>query len=237
MPSTVQRNTAKTGLVLLESQVSVSDDGLVTLSTRFLAPSTGFSAATFANDAPWPLPQLPSGLPALQGGPHLNTYAVQKQNGLTFIDATYVSAVNPPRAATSTATEKLTFSGFAETSTSTALGTASASGSLSFDYYTRSMTRSYTVIAPNTYRAPVSGQIGARFNERREGNAALVTTSTQEFVTESVETIGRVSRISRTARRIIVQGQTPAITISPFLGATINGTPIFNPWRDGGIIR
>jgi hypothetical protein len=230
MASTVQRNSAKTGLVLLESRISVADDGLVTIDARFLAPAAGLAPATFGNDAPWPFPQLPSGLPNLQGGPYLNTYSVQKENGLTFIDAKFVSAVNPVRIATTTDTEKLNFSGYAETSTSGPLGTASASGSLSFDYYTRSMTRSYTLVAPNAFSAPVSGSIGARFNIRREGNPNLVTTEQQQFVTESIENIGVVSRISRTARRIFVQGKTPSIQLSPFLGATINGAPLFNPW-------
>jgi hypothetical protein len=237
MPSTVQRNSTKTGLVLLESRVSVGDDGLVTLEARFLAPVAGFSPALFSNDSPWPLVQapLPLGLPSLQGGPYLNTYSVQKENGLTFIDAKFVSATNPVRVATSTATEKLNFSGFAESSTSGVLGTASATGALSFDYYTRSMTKTYTVIAPNTFAAPVQGEIGARFNVRREGLSSLVTTSEQEFVTESIEVLGLVSRVSRTARRIIVQGETPQIKLSPWLGATLNGTQLFNPWRTGNI--
>jgi hypothetical protein len=229
MPSIVRRSSSKSGLVLLESRVAVADDGLVTIEARFLAPATGLLPATFRNDAPWPVRDLPLGLPALQGGPYLNTFSVQKQNGLTFIDATFVSAVNPVRVATSTATEKLSFSGFAESSTSEPLGSASATGSLSFDYYTRSMTKSYALIAPNTFSAPVKGEIGVRFNERREGLSSLVAAQPQELITESIDQLGFVLRVTRTARIIMIQGETPQIQISPFFGATINGAPIFNP--------
>jgi len=230
MPSIVQRSESKSGLVLLESRVAVADDGLVTIEARFLAPIAGVPLGSFEQDALWPAEVFPAGVPKLQGGPYLRTYSAQRQNGLTFIEATYLSAVNPVRVATSIATERLSFSGFAETSTAGPLGSASASGSLSFDYYTRSMTKSYTLIAPQTVSIELSGQIGARFNERSEGQSSLVTTNEEEFVTESIEVLGAVSRVTRTARRIIVQGETPQIELDAFRGATINGTQLFNPW-------
>jgi hypothetical protein len=230
MPSIVQRSESKSGLVLLESRVAVADDGLVTIEARFLAPISGVPLGSFEQDALWPAQVFPAGVPKLQGGPYLRTYSAQKQNGLTFIEATYLSAVNPVRIATSTATERLSFSGFAETSTAGPLGSASASGSLSFDYYTTSVTQSYTLIAPNIFSAPVNGQIGVRFNIRTEGQSSLVTTNEEEFVTQSVEVLGAVSRVTRTVRRIIVQGETPQIQLDPFRGATINGTQLFNPW-------
>ena len=126
------------------------------------------------------------------------------------------------RQAWSESTEKLTFSGFAES--------GALSGSLSFDYYTRVQTITYTVIAPNVFNLQPTGEVGRRFNIRQEGASNLVTTQEVQTISSSRETIGPVSRISVTARRIIEQGNLPAIGFSAFNGVTVNGVPLSNPW-------
>lgn len=223
MPSTVIRSASKTGLVLLESRVSVANDGLVTIDASFLAPAAGLNSSDFQLDAAWPSAfALPPGTPSLQGGPYLLSRNASKQNGLTTIQAQYVSATNPVRQAWSESTEKLTFSGFAES--------GALSGSLSFDYYTRVQTITYTVIAPNVFNLQPTGEVGRRFNIRQEGASNLVTTQEVQTISSSRETIGPVSRISVTARRIIEQGNLPAIGFSAFNGVTVNGVPLSNPW-------
>lgn len=231
MPSIVIRSASKTGLVLLESRVSVANDGLVTIDASFLAPAAGLNSSDFQLDAAWPsVFSLPPGTPSLQGGPYLLTKNASKQNGLTTIQAQYVSATNPVRVAKSVSTEKLTFAGFAEQSATSSLGTASASGSLSFDYYTEVETFTYALVGGATYSQKPKGKIGRRFNIRREGNSRLVTTKEVETIVSSSETLGQVSRFSITARRVIEQDNVPAIEFSPFTGATINGVPLHNPW-------
>jgi hypothetical protein len=232
MPSTIIRSASKSGLVLLESRVAVAADGLVTISASFLAPAAGLLSTDFALDTSWPSQfSLPPSTPALQGGPYLLSKSVSKQNGLTVIDAEFISAANPVRRAVSESTEKLTFSGYKESETSAGV----ISGSLSFDYYTTAQTFTYTVIAPNSSKVEPKGKIGYRFNTRAEGVSSLVTTQEVEILSHSRETLGKVDRISITSRRIYEQGNAPKISFSPFGGLTISGVPINNPWKVSNI--
>ena len=203
MPSTVIRSASKTGLVLLESRVSVANDGLVTIDASFLAPAAGLNSSDFQLDAAWPRAfALPPGTPSLQGGPYLLSRNASKQNGLTTIEAQYVSATNPPRLAFSESVEKLTFSGFAERRSG---GGESVTGSVSFDYYTRSQTVTYTVIAPNAFNVQPSGEIKEIFNVRIQGSSAMVAYKQISILTQSRETLGPVNRVSVTARRVFEQ--------------------------------
>lgn len=224
MPSTIVRSASKTGLVLLESNVSVGTDGLVTIDTRFLAPVAGVGSQ-FDLDAAWPGAfALPPSTPSLQGGPYLLSKNVSKKNGLTIVQAQYVSASNPPRVAISESTEKLSFSGYAES--------GSLTGALAFDYYTTTKTATYTLVAPNLFRYQPSGAIGRRFNFRREGNFSLVATEEVETISTNREIVGKVTRVSVSARRVIEQGNTPAVNNPPaFLGATIASVATSNPWN------
>jgi hypothetical protein len=232
MPSTIIRSASKPGLVLLESRVAVAADGLVTISARFLAPAAGLGASSFSLDSSWPSQfSLPPSTPNLQGGPYLLSKSVSKQNGLTVIDAEFISAASPVRRAVSEATEKLTFSGYKESKTSAGV----ISGSLSFDYYTTAQTFSYTVIAPNTSKIEPKGKIGYKFNTRAEGVSSLVTVQEVEILSHSRETLGKVDRISITSRRIYEQGGSPEIKFSPFTGLTVSGVQINNPWKGSNI--
>jgi len=227
MPSTVIRSAQKAGLVLIESRVSVANDGLVTIDASFLAPTSGVALNTFDLDASWPsIFALPPATPTLQGGPYLLSKNVSKKNGLTIVQAQYVSATNPVRVAISESTEKLTFSGYAEQTQNN----TTTSGSLSFDYYASTQTATYTLIAPTVYSPTVSGRIGAKFNFRREGEDRLITLAETETLVSSDETLGKVSRISVTARRIIEQGDVPPANILPFMGRTLAGPPLNVSW-------
>ena len=229
MPATIIRASSAQGLTLLESGVEVAEDGFVTIETTFLAPASGYNPLVFALDSPWPQGiSLPVGLPTLQGGPFLLNHSVKKQNALEMVRATYVSALNPIRVITSESTDRLSFSGFVGT-TSTFFGTNEQS--LSFDYYTMAQTISFALIAPNISEIKPEGKIGERFNVRSEGVAGLIQLKETEFITTSRTTVGKVTRISSTARRILEQESPPTPVTSVFSGG-VAGVNFPNPWQN-----
>lgn len=227
MASTVVRSASKKGLVLLSSQVKTASDGFVTINAEFLAPESGIKQE-FDLDAKWPMPTLPTSTPNLQGGPYLLDKTIQKLNGLTIIQATFVSAVAPIRISESKNTEFCTFSGYAESS-------AGVSGTLSFDYYTTAVTYEFALIYPSSAEIAPVGELGRQFNIKKTGTSSLVTTKQVEIVTQNETKVGPVARRSVTARRTFEQDNVPEVVVSPFYGATINGTPIWNPWSFSGI--
>jgi len=196
MPAIVRRDPNKQGLVLLSSNVSVADDGFLSIAARWLAPESGLSSGDFQLDSPWPS-VLPAGLPPLQGGPYLAARNFSKQNGLTVIDTTYVSAVFPLRLIKSAASSKASFSGYAEDS-------EGRSGSISFDYYTVTRSFSYATVGFIKIEKPVS-QPYSIFNMRREGSFQLVGYRTTQTINATRETIGPVNRFVVTASSIFEQ--------------------------------
>ena len=198
MSATIVRNPAKLGLTLLSSNVTMADDGFIRVTATFLAPATGLGVATFAEDARWPLGTPPANLPLNQGGPYLTERTFQKENGLTTISAVYVTAANPPRVARSESTSKATFSGYKDSET--------GSGSLSFDYYTTSVTLSYALIYPTVFSVIPSASISTRaFNIRGEGNLFLVPLAKLQTFSSQRERVGKVARISITADMLYEQ--------------------------------
>lgn len=229
MPANVIRASSAQGLTLLESSVAVANDGFVTITARFLAPASGYNPATFALDEPWPVAALPTGVPNLQGGPYLLSHEVKRENLLTIVSATYVSAINPVRVSVEEATEQRAFSGFLFTS-GTFTGTRQQS--LSFDYFTTAQTINYAVIAPNVVEIKPVGAIGERFNVKNEGVQGLVQIKETEFITTSRSTVGKVSRVSATARRILEQQDVVAPSFNPWGGSTgLIASPLPNPWQ------
>jgi hypothetical protein len=218
MPVTIRRSAAHAGLVLLSSSVEVAEDGLVTIPARFLAPASGLAANDFLLDSAWPssIP-LPSGMPTIQGGPFLASRSITATNGLTFIEARYVSALNPVRVLESFATEKQNFNGSFFRS-STFGGTQQQS--LSFDYFTTAVTHRYALIEPNSFDSKPSGIIGDKFNVASTGSPGLVESQIreEETVDRSREKVGLVSRITITARRVLVQDSSAAFTPQPWSG-------------------
>jgi hypothetical protein len=139
-----------------------------------------------------------------QGGPYLTDRTIQKDAGLTTIDATYVTAANPPRIARSESTDVANFSGYAQSD--------EEEGSLSFDYYTTSVTLSYALIAGNTFSITPEGEVFGAFNVRAEGSSNLVSLKTTDLTSTTKDTIGRVQRISITGRRIVEQYARAGVT-------------------------
>jgi hypothetical protein len=199
MASIVVRNPAKTGLVLVSSNVSVAEDGFVSVGARWLAPVAGLSQNDFLLDSEWPLSvaPLPAGIPNVQGGPYLIGRNIVKQNGLTFVDTSYVTAVAPVRIVSSSSSSRASFSGYAEDDKGN-------SGSLSFDYHTVTRTFAYATVGNVSIKQPPSAPSG-RYNIREEGKSSLVNFVPSKSITAQKETLGRVSRFQITASSIYEQ--------------------------------
>jgi hypothetical protein len=209
MASTIVRSEQKQGLVLLESSSSVAEDGMVTVSAEFLAPSTQ-STSGFELDASWPGGvALPVGLPTLQGGPYLLTRSINKKNGLVYISATYVSAVNPPRLLTTNTTNNKTFNGQAEDGDGDV-------GTLAFDYVTNSVSYSYAVLEGVAFGVTPVATVGRKFNYQKSGNSDLVKTFVKQNPSATENIVGKVRRIQVSAEISIEQDDSVAAPEVPF---------------------
>jgi hypothetical protein len=220
MASTVVRNQNKTGLVLLSSNVSVAEDGFINVTARWLAPVAGLSATDFILDSEWPrnAAPLPTGMPNNQGGPYLVGRTIVKQNGMTFVDANYVTAIAPFRIKESKSTERASFSGYAEDKNGN-------SGSVSFDYSACVSVYDYAVVGGVPEIRYPDALPGIIYNFRTEGKANLVLFRPSQTITGSREVLGRVARFSITAKSIYEQydpttGSTPVHDSTYFLNNT-----------------
>lgn len=193
MPATIIRSSQAQGLTLLASRLAVADDGFVSISARWLAPQTGFSIEDLALDSPWPLQAapLPVGMPRTQGGPFLIQRSVFKENGITYAETNYATAVFPLRIAESTSSQRASFNGYAEDSDGN-------SGSVSFDYHTVTRTFSYSTVGSAAIIQPFVFPQNT-YNIRREGKWRLVRYFPSRTITANRQTLGRVSRFSITA--------------------------------------
>lgn len=200
--------------MLLSSSVQVADDGFVSIAASFLAPASGLKSSDFALDSTWPLSSLPSGVPALQGGPFLASKSITKKNDLTYVDALFVSALNPPRVLVSEKDGQASFSGFRPEGTETVASFGGPAGTtittivpaalLSFDYMAVSVTHSYAVIGDNAYSpAPPQGRLGERYNLIAIGPTRRIAQVKKDIITRNVEKVGRVQRVSVTANPYI----------------------------------
>ena len=202
MAATIVRSAQKTGLVLLESSSSVATDGMVTVNAEFLAPSSQ-STSGFELDASWPASvALPAGLPSLQGGPFLLTRSINRKNGLVYISATYVSAVNPPRIIVTNETATKTFNGQAEDPDGNV-------GTLSFDYVTFSATHSIMTLKGSIYTLNPIARIGRRFNFQKSGFYGLVDTFVKVDQSASENIVGMVRQLQVSSEISIEQDDTP----------------------------
>jgi hypothetical protein len=220
MPSIVRRNSAKNGLVLLNSNVSVAEDGFVSINARWLAPAAGLGQGDFLLDSEWPLAAapLPLGAPSLQGGPFLIGRSVSKQNGLLIVETNYISAIAPFRIKESRSTERASFSGYAEDKKGN-------SGSVSFDYSACVSVYDYSVVGGVPEIRYPDALPGIIYNFRTEGKASLVLFRPSQTITGSREVLGRVARFSITAKSIYEQydpttGSTPVHDSTYFLNNT-----------------
>ena len=227
MPATIVRSPQHRGLVLLESSVNTEPDGFIQVRAKFLAPEDN-STADFVIDSPWPLREPPKNIPPNQGGPYLHQWQTKFENGLVYIDATYVTALAPIRVLTSRSTERRSFSGRDEitqfSGTVFSSGPAGGAGptpgtlvtfveTLTFDYMANTATNRYAVVAPNrTYLPPTAPVPGPRFNERRQGSTRNLVRATVVATSEgSAEKVGRVRRVSITTSRVYEQNVTGAV--------------------------
>ena len=213
MPATIRRNPSKQDLQLLRSRVSVAYDGFVEISASFLAPVGGVSGSDFLLDSEWPARALPNDLPPIQGGPFLLSREIYKQNGLTYINAVYTSAISEngqPRLTISQASERLTFSASKEglVNVMQSDGTfvsLSGTDTVSFDYWTNTKTFSYAMLDGARFsKRPVGRIVPGYSNFKREGTGAPITLqwSAVNVTTASVETIGKISRYRVTSKFI-----------------------------------
>ncbi len=218
MPATIVRSPQHRGLVLLESSVNTEPDGFIQVRARFLAPENN-NADAFVIDAPWPLAELPRNLPPNQGGPYLNAWQTKFENGLVYIDATFVTAIAPARINVQKSVDRRSFSAADEFVFGVVIeGDTARSGvlreSLSFDYSTTSITHQYATIDPNReYRPPFNSSLGSPFNLRRivafEGQEnrdkigpGRMNPTRNVFLSGSSQRVGRVLRVSITATPI-----------------------------------
>ena len=202
MAATIVRSAQKTGLVLLESSSSVATDGMVTVNAEFLAPSSQ-STSGFELDASWPASVvLPAGLPSLQGGPFLLTRSINRKNGLIYISATYVSAVNPPRILVTKTTATKTFNGQAE-------DVSGNVGTLAFDYVTFSETQSCALLTTSRFTLSPIAQIGRRFNFQKSGFWGLVDTFVKRDQSVSENIVGMVRQLQVSSDISIEQDDSP----------------------------
>jgi hypothetical protein len=211
MASTVQRSSGKSGLVLLESDVEVAEDGFVKITSKFLAPTAGLGVSDFLLDSVWPMSALPAATPSIQAGPFLSSRTMQKKNGLLYVDAVYVSALNPVRISTSYSDSIGRFSGY-EPPVQVGLTYTETAALLSFDYVARAVSKSFAVIGDNAVLPGVAGSVISRFNVVSAGNAKRVTTKVQQVVTSKIDEIGLVKRFTITATPTVIQtGRTAQI--------------------------
>ena len=202
MAATIVRSAQKTGLVLLESSSSVATDGMVTVNAEFLAPSSQ-STSGFELDASWPASVvLPAGLPSLQGGPFLLTRSINRKNGLIYISATYVSAVNPPRILVTKTTATKTFNGQFEDESGNV-------GTLAFDYDALSESQSCALLTTSRFTLSPIAQIGRRFNYQKSGFWQLVDTFTKRTKSVSENIVGMVRQLQVSSEISIEQDDTP----------------------------
>jgi hypothetical protein len=108
MPSTIHRKNTG-GLTLLSAPVSVTDDGLVSVSARFLLSSPG-EAENFTPNYPYATSSF-AGLPRLQNGLFVQSRNIRKENGLYMADVQLVGALNPPQYKLSSTTDTRNFVG------------------------------------------------------------------------------------------------------------------------------
>lgn len=201
MPSTVI-NAKDTQIVRLSHNLSVAEDGLVTLDASFYVPEKARQSARkqFELYAPFAVREgdasLQDILPQLQGPLSVASVATRKQNGIVIYDVSYVSAVAPAVIHASESVEKLNFNSFVDDEV---LG----SGALSFDYYTLTQTFRSAIVRPATLTLEPRGRIVfAGLNVTRSGNSNAVSYFPQQVISSQQEIVGNVARMQVTAREV-----------------------------------
>jgi hypothetical protein len=212
MSAIVRRDPTKAGLQLLRSRVNVAYDGFVEVAANFLAPAEGLGANSFLIDSEWPMQNLPAGVPPIQGGPFLLSRDIYKENGLTYVNAIYTSAINDsggPRITEDRASEKLSFSAYKEKETKVtnqdgSVTTYISTDLVSFDYWSVTQTYSYALLDGASYKTRPGGRIVPGYlNYRRERTGIdkpFIRWEPVNLTTASLEKIGKVRRYRVTSK-------------------------------------
>jgi hypothetical protein len=138
----------------------------------------------------------------LQGGPFLLTRSINRKNGLVYISATYVSAVNPPRILVSKTTATKTFNGQAEDRDGNV-------GTLAFDYETFSEAQSCALLTTSRFTLVPIARVGRRFNYQKSGFWGLVDTFTKRTQSVSENIVGMVRQLQVSSEISIEQDDSP----------------------------
>jgi hypothetical protein len=226
MPATVIN--AKNSIVRLQHDVNVADDGLVTVNASFYVPKDQLDRAGFDFLLYRPLKyyagdeSLNDILPPLQAQLTVASSKARKHNGLTFYDVTFVSAMTPARIAVSESVQRLSFNGYVEDS-------IEGSGSLSFDYYTKSVTHRTAIIRSKTIQLKPKGEIVfGGINRVVSGYWQGVIFTPTETLSAQQEIVGNVARMEVTST-IVFADTTGASGIWPGLPLPNGG--LSDPWK------
>jgi hypothetical protein len=219
---------AKNSIVRLQHDVSVADDGLVTLNASFYVPKDQLDRAGFDFLLYRPLKyyagdeSLNDILPPLQDQLTVASSKARKHNGLTFYDVTFVSAMTPARIAVSESVQRLSFNGYYE-------DPEEGSGSLSFDYYTKAVTHRTTIVRDKKIELKPKGEIVfAGINRIANGVWRKVIFTPTETISAQQDVVGNVTRMEVTST-IVYSDTSEASGIWPGLPLPNGG--LSNPWE------
>jgi hypothetical protein len=225
MASTVIK--AGSNIVRLSNEVNVAEDGFVTLRAAFYVPTEKIGEARndFALYQPlkiYPKDDSLPNLPTLQDRLTVSSSSSRIDKGLCYYDVTFVSAVSPAKIAVSESVQRLSFNGFYD-------DPVEGSGSLSFDYYTKSVTHRTTIIRNKQIELKPKGEIVfAGLNTIRSGLSASVEYVPVETVSAQQEIVGNVARVEVTST-VIYSDTTDVSVIWTNLPLPNGG--LSNPWE------
>lgn len=225
MPSTVI--SSGNDIVRMSNELNVAEDGFVTLRASYYVPAQkiGVARADFALYQPfrlYPSDQPIAMVPPLQEGLTVSAVASRMDRGLCYYDVTFVSALTPPKIAVTESVQRLSFNGYYE-------DPEEGSGSLSFDYYTKSVTHRTTIVRSRTILLEPKGEIVfAGINRVANGIWRKVIFTPTETLSANQEIVGNVARMEVTST-IVFADTTEASGIWPGLPLPNGG--LSNPWE------
>lgn len=192
MPAVVQKSaTATNNIVCVSQACNVADDGLVTVRARFLLRSAS-DANFFELDARWPSGSSPRGLPRNQGGPYLVSRDFEYSSGLVFVNATYVTAMNPVRVVYSKNRSTRAFSGLIAIVENGVATTVTAK----FDYTTEVASALYNLVDDAVFSADLTNM--ARIVSITGVSSTLLSKiAKKNIVSEDRLQIGKVTQVTK----------------------------------------
>jgi hypothetical protein len=165
MPATIIRRSP-TGRTLINANVNVANDGLVTVAASYLLNSPAELGA-LSVDAPVSDPF--QGLPNLQGGLFVLNRSTNKRGGLLYCDVELVGALNPPRYVVFDGKEVRSFTGTLPDSITSLVNVGVGLQPYRTDYYAPYRTITWTNMAGQVVRPGNGNPVESieRFNTRQ----------------------------------------------------------------------